>query len=445
MRDILLRRLAAISALVCVAFAAMPARSSRRPQYGGTLRVEIGASVASLDPDVTAATPEEVAAKWQTDSLIFDHRDADGEFAGAAGSGAFRVTAFEAGKRVVLAANEDFPEGRPFVDGIEIAMGRGAHERLVDLELSKTDLTEIAPQDARRAAEQGVRVSASQPDELLVLVFVAGNAAPNAAAAASARSTGKVSGQAPGQKTGQANGPARGAATEQAMGQALSLAIDRVAIVNFILQKTGEAAGGLLPQWSSGTAFLFPAGAPGAADLEHAKELWKQIAPSGALVLGYDSADPLEQSVAERIVVNGKEAGMAVRAQGIPVAGAGADKSRGAILRAAHVDVELVRWRMTSPLPGAALKDFLARIYSGPLAGVETGGFPEAASPEDIHKQQRAVLNTYRVVPLVWLPQVYGLSARVRDWKAPGPGENWPLADVWLDTETPTPSSTGVQ
>ena len=72
----------------------------------------------------------------------------------------------------MLAANEEFREGRPFVDSIEIAMGRAAHERLVDLELSKTDLTEIAPQDARRAAEQGVRVSASQPDELLALVFV---------------------------------------------------------------------------------------------------------------------------------------------------------------------------------------------------------------------------------------------------------------------------------
>jgi len=415
----LLRRLAVVSALVGVTFAAVPARSSRRPRYGGTLRVEIGAAVASLDPDVEAATAEEAAVKWQIDSLIFDHWDADGEFAGAAGSGPFRVKAFEAGKRAELAANEEFREGRPFVDSIEISMGRAAHERLVDLELSKVDLTEIAPQDARRAAEQGVRVSASQPDELLALVFVGGNAA----ATSSARTTNQ--------------------AARQAAGQALSLAIDRVAIVNFILQKTGEAAGGLLPQWSSGTAFLFPAAPPSAPDLAHAKEQWKQIAPSGALVLGYDSADPLEQSVAERIVVNAKEAGMALRAQAMPGASAGADKSRGAGSQAGHVDMQLVRWRMTSPLPSVALKDFLARIYSGPLAGVEAGAFPEAASPEDIYKQQRAVLSTYRVVPLVWLPQVYGLSARVRDWKAPGPGENWPLADVWLDTETPTP--TGVQ
>jgi peptide/nickel transport system substrate-binding protein len=440
----LLRRLAVVSALVGVTFAAVPARSSRRPRHGGTLRVEIGAAVASLDPDLTATTAEEAAAKLQIASLIYDHRDADGEFAGAAGSGAFRVTAFEVGKRLVLAANEDFSEGRPFVDSIEISMGRAAHERLVDLELSKTDLTEIAPQDARRAAEQGVRLSASPPDELLVLVSVAGNAGPNSAGAGSTRPAAQASGKSTGKPIGQVSVQARGAA-EQAMGQALSLAIDRVAIVNFILQKTGETAGGLLPQWSSGTAFLFPAAAPSPADLEHAKELWKQIAPSGALVLGYDSADPLEQSVAERIVVNAKEAGMSVRAQAMPGASAGADKSRGAAGQATHVDVGLVRWRMTSPLPGVALKDFLARIYSGPLAGVETDAFPETASPEDIYKQQRAVLNTYRVVPLVWLPQVYGLGARVRDWKAPGPGENWPLADVWLDTETPTPAQTGVQ
>jgi len=390
--------------------------------------VEIGAAVASLDPDVTAASPEE-AAKWQIDSLIYDHRDSDGEFSGTAGSGPFRVTAFEAGKRAVLVANEEFREGRPFVDSIEINMGRAAHERLVDLELSKTDLAEIAPQDARRAAEQGVRVSLSQPDELLALVFVGGIARPDAA----------------GKATSKPNEQARGAAGEQAMGQALSLAIDRVAIVNFILQKTGEPAGGLLPQWSSGTAFLFPAGAPSAADLEHAKELWKQIAPSSALVLGYDSADPLEQSVAERIVVNAKEAGMAVRAQAVPVVGASAEKSRGSAVQTAHFDLQLVRWRMMSPLPGIALKDFLARIYSGPLAGVEPGVFPANASPEDIYKQQRAVLNTFRVVPLVWLPQVYGLGARLRDWKAPGPGESWPLADVWLDTETPPPGVSGVQ
>jgi ABC-type transport system substrate-binding protein len=409
-----------------VALAAIPAHSARRPRYGGILRVEIGASIASLDSDMTVATPEIAEAKWHIDSLIFDHRDADGAFAGAAGSGPFRVTAFEAGKRATLAGNEDFREGRPFVDGIEIAMGRSARERLVDLELNKTDFAEIAPQDARRAAEQGVRISTSQPDELLALVFVEHNAPRTPASIAPGNAAGATGGRTSGRPIALVD--------EEVMGQALSLAIDRVAIVNFILQKTGEPAGGLLPQWSSGTAFLFPSETPSAADLEHAKELSKEIAAAGPLVLGYDSADSLEQSVAERIVVNAREAGMEVRAQAMP----GAGNSRSAALQAAHVDARLVRWRMTSPLPREALVSIPLGDDTNKLPPPDAEPLPDPATPEDIYRQQRAVLNTFHVVPLVWLPQVYGLSARVRDWKAPGPGENWPLADVWLDSETAT-------
>ena len=87
-------------------------------------------------------------------------------------SGPFHVTAFEAGKRAVLAATEDYRLGRPFVDSIEITMGRAARDRILDLELNKADFAEIPAEDARRAAERGVRVSRSQPDELLALVFL---------------------------------------------------------------------------------------------------------------------------------------------------------------------------------------------------------------------------------------------------------------------------------
>ena len=77
--------------------------------------------------------------------------------------------------------------------------------------------------------------------------------------------------------------------------------------MNFILQKQGEPAGGLLPQWSSGTAFLFST----AADAVRApRNSWSQIAGSPKIVLGYDSGDALEQTVAERIVVNAREAGI---------------------------------------------------------------------------------------------------------------------------------------
>jgi hypothetical protein len=390
------RRLAAISLALFVMLAALPARTARRPRYGGTLHVEISATLASLDPAVEVSTPEEAAAKSQIDGLIYDHRDADGTFSGEQGSGPFRVTTWEPGKHATLEANDNFREGRPFVDSIELTMGVSTHDRLLDLQLNKADLAEIPPQEARSASERGMRVSISKPDELLALVF---NTADSAAS--------------------------RKASVRQAVAQS----IDRAAVVNFILQKTGESAGGLLPQWSSGTAFLFPT----TTDPARAKELWSQISPAPKLVLGYHSADPLEQSVAERIVVNAKEAGISITAEAIQNS---APKNAPVRSQASHVDVTLLRWRMPSPHPKDALRDILLLLYAGPLAGVNSTPFPDSASPQDIYNQQRAILDKFTVVPLVWLPQVYGLSARVRDWTVPSPAEQWPLADVWLDTGT---------
>ena len=387
--------LAAIS--VVLAVVAAPLRPARRPRYGGTLRVEIGTIVRSLDPSV-AANPEEAVAKNELDALLYDRRSEDGTFVGAAGSGVFRLSAWEAEKSAVFAANEDYRAGRPFVDSIEVQMGRSTHERLLDLELNKADFAQIPAELARQAADHGVRVSASQPDELLALVFLKGRTA-----------------------------------TENArVREAIARCIDRAAIVNFILQKEGEPAGGLLPQWSSGTAFLFPT----ETDARGAKEIWSQISPSPKLVLGYDSADTLEQSVAERIVVNAKEAGISLVSRAIPNPGtasahAGSEALRGDTI---HVDARLIRLRMPSPMPRVALAAFIDVL--GPLGGIEAGPLPENASPEDIYNSERSIISGGRVAPLVWMPQVYGLSARVRDWKQPVAGESWPLADVWLDSTT---------
>src|SRR5579864_6473326 len=138
---------AASSAGLAVLLVALPATTARRPRYGGTLRVDIGGAVTSLDPAVAAANSAEDAAKAELGSLIYDNRDASGTFHGA---GPFHVTAFEAGRRVVLAATEDYQLGRPFVDSIEITMGRAARERILDLELNKADFAEIPAEDARR-------------------------------------------------------------------------------------------------------------------------------------------------------------------------------------------------------------------------------------------------------------------------------------------------------
>jgi Bacterial extracellular solute-binding proteins, family 5 Middle len=372
------------------------AEPSRRPKYGGTLRVEIGATVNSLDPSVVPANPEEAAAKDEIETLLYERRNPDGTFGGAGGgtaaSGAFRIAEWEPGRHLMLAANEGYSAGRPFVDSVEIQMGRAVKDRLLDIELDKADFVEIPPEEARRASERGIRVSTSQPDELVAVIFIAG----------------------------------KPAADDARLREALARALNRTAMVNFILQKEGEPAGGLLPQWSSGTAFLFST----AADASGAKELAGQIKGSPRIVLGYDANDSLEQSLAERIAVDAREAGIRVVAEPLPKAQA-----------PSNCDARLMRLRMPSPHPRVALASFIATLApavnpSGPSGAFETASLAEGASAEHLYEVERGIISSYRVVPLVWLPQVYGLSARVRDWNAPAAGEGWPLADVWLEQES---------
>ena len=391
MRLMSLRRLAASSAgvIVVLAIATLPAKTARRPRYGGTLRVEMGAAIPSLDAGAGAATPEVAAAKAEIDSLVYDRPDAG---AAEPAGGPFRISAWVPGKSLTLAVNENYPKGRAFVDGIEITMGRGAKERLLDLELGKTDFIEIPADQAKKAADAGVRVSATQPDELLAILFASGDAAPGVG-----------------------------------LRRAVGMAADRASVVNFILQKTGEAAGGLLPQWSSGTAFLFSTAADAAGAKKTVEEIRAQNAGSLRVVLGYDSGDSVEQAVAERMVVNAREAGIGMTAAALPAGTAAGSVPAG-------FDARIVRWRMGAAEPGAALAGFLAAYPGvGASGGEACAGGKATAGAEAIYRCERAIVDAQEMVPVAFVPHVFGLSARVRDWKAPGPGESWPLADVWLE------------
>jgi hypothetical protein len=379
-----LRWFLSVAAISAVLAGAGRVESSRRPRYGGTLRVEIGAVIHSLDPAGAAADAEETAAKDEVGALLYEQRNADGSFAGVAGSGAFHIAQWDSGKRLALAANENVRGGRAFVDTIEIEMGRPAKERLLDLEAGTADFAEIPPEEARRASEAGVRVSASKAEELVAVVFAAG----------------------------------RPVSEEARAREAVARSIDRGAIVNFILQKEGEPAGGLLPQWSSGTAFLFPT----ATDAAGAKELWAQIAGSPHVALGYDAGDSLAQAIAERIAVNARDAGITLTAEGVAANGA-----------AGNYDARLMRLRMKAAKPRDALSGFLAVL--APAAGLDASALPAGATAEQVYGRERDIVSSYRVAPVVWLPRVYGLGARVRDWNAPPAGEGWPLADVWLEQE----------
>ncbi len=442
-----------------------PAVAESRPRYGGTLRVELSAAPASLDPAQQSAFPTStqeqlavlmfdrlveldqqgapqpgLAASWQHDSdfrrwlfhlqsgvvlhngsplrphlvvmalaasnpswrvrlqgddvviesssplpnLLAELACARNSIvvhteAGAVvGTGPFRAGAFEPGKRLVLTASDDYWGGRPFLDSIEITFGRSQRDQVLDLQLGRADVAEVPPDQVRRAQQDGQRVAVSAPAELIALVF-----------------SGKPS------------------VKEPALREAISLSIDRSAIQSTLLQKQGEAAAGLLPQWVSGYSFLFRV----TGDVERARQLRRDLGTAPSLTLAYDWSDPLARAIAERVSVNARDIGIAIQPYGENL------QARGG-----NADVRVVRIPLASSDPAAALIAISAT--TGRQGAMQTN------SPEDLYATDRALRNDFRLVPIAYVPQAWALAAGVRNWVTPREG-GWRLADVWLEEDKP--------
>lgn len=254
-----------------------------RPRYGGTLRVELREAVEEADPPAGGPTLGQLSA-------------------------AFSVTRWEGGRRAVYAADENAAGGRPFVDEVDVQMGRPMRERAI--ELGRAEIVELAPNELRRVPA-GQRVWTSSPVRVMALVF----------------------------------GPR---VEEARVREALALAVDRTAIHNVLLQRQGEVSGALLPQWISGYAFLFPA----AADPARARSLTAGL-PTAARTLTLAAED---RAVADRIALNARDVGLLVTV----------------VAATANADVRLAQARVTSSNPAAALAGVAAAFGLGEPAKGET-------------------------------------------------------------------------
>jgi MarR-like DNA-binding transcriptional regulator SgrR of sgrS sRNA len=269
------------------------------------------------------------------------------------GTGPFRLAHWEAEKSARLVAHDGYWAGRPFLDAVEIRMGRPLRDQEMDLESGKTDVAEILVTDVRRFRQRGMEISSTPFTETLALVFE-NPRVPDAAR------------------------------------EALALSIDRATINRVLLQQQGEPSAALLPRWLSGYSFLFPA----ARNIARAKELAVHSTP---LAFSYDRQDAILRPVGERIAVNAGEAGILLKSS------------------AGAADVRLLSLPITSRDSWTSLEDLAAMLKLG---------FPKTvAEPFDA---ESALLNGYRVIPLVHLPRKWATSATIRNWP------HW--ADVWLDS-----------
>jgi peptide/nickel transport system substrate-binding protein len=280
----------------------------------------------------------------------------------------------------VLQANDDYWGGRPYLDRVEAQLDRSSRDELLDLELDRADLVELDPAQARRAQQENKSVWASAPIELLAIQF----------------------------------SPSRARVDERDLRQALSLSLDRAAIQKALLQNFGEATASLFPSWVSGYAFLFPA----QAELAQARKLVSDRGRVATWKLSYNSDDALTHVVAERVALNAREAGLQVQ-----VVALGASPSRSG----EDADARLVRYRIKGPT-----------LERAAAQASEAMGFPAPrdAQPEKIYEAESAFLHSGEVIPIAFVPELIGLSLRVRNW-SPTRWGTLDLAEVWVAPTEP--------
>jgi peptide/nickel transport system substrate-binding protein len=317
------------------------AAAATRPHYGGTLRVEVQQSVETADPPQTGRGLADLAA-------------------------GFTISRWEAGRLAVYSADETAGGGRPYLDQVEVQMGRPLRDQAIDLELGKADVVQFGM--ARPAGARKTWTSA--PVRLLALIFAA--------------------------RVGDAR-----------VREALAWSVDRAAIHSVLLQKQGESTSALLPQWISGYAFLFPT----APDLNRARSLAAGI-PAGARALSLGFEDAGLRSIAERVALNARDAGLAVT-----------------VNAGGNPDVKLTEIRIESDEP--------ARALAGVAAALGLPEPPAADTPGALAAGERALLAGYRVIPLFHLPDVYGVSPRVKNGPGITPLGAWRFPDLWVEGSRP--------
>ena len=59
-----------------------------------------------------------------------------------------------------------------------------------------------------------------------------------------------------------------------------------------------------------------------------------------------------------------------------------------------------------------------------------------AVTPEAAFLAERKLLEDFRLMPLFHLPEMYGLSSRVKNWD-PQPWGDWRLDNIWLEARKP--------
>lgn len=325
--------------------------------------------VAADKDSITIDSPSPIPAMIAELALPRNAICAPGQGSMPVGTGPFRVAEWDSGKHFSLTANDDYWAGRPYLDSVEVEMGKSFRDQLTAFQSGKADFIEIAPERAQQPPIDRQDIRSSLPMELVALVFTRDPQSPN----------------------------------EKLLRQALAFSIDRNAIGSVLLQGAGQPAGSLLPNWMTGYAFVFSTD----TDQQQARRIRSQVSSGATWTLDYDGNDPLSRLIAERIALNARDVGLTVKP-----------------LNTTSPDLRLVRIPLESADPGEALERLTA------LTGLPTLAM-QNDSIEEVFAVEQSLLATERIIPLFHLPLVYAISPAVRN-SILDKGRNWNLSNAWL-------------
>ena len=251
-------------------------------------------------PDTTLP----VLMTWSSSAIFpadFGGRTRDEYFAKPVAAGAFVLTDWSPGGRIVLEKNPHYyAEGRPYLEKVLIEVVSDATERGAQFQAGQVDISEyVGALDAKQYGDSLVALPASQVEHL------------------SFNTT-------------------KGPLGNAALRQGIAHAIDYEAITAGAFRGYGSAPRGILPpnlpNWAA------PTGAPPAKDLARAKELLAQAPaiPEKGLEVVYDAANSTDHLIAQVLKDNLAEVGVNLTLTALET---------GAFLsRAYGLDADMVLW-----------------------------------------------------------------------------------------------------
>jgi peptide/nickel transport system substrate-binding protein len=284
------------------------------------------------------------------------------------GTGPFQLVS-SANGTLMLAANSNSWQGRPFADSIEIRGHRGIRDQWLDLGVGRAEVVEVPPEMLRQAHQQQLTVVVSPPVSLLALQL-----------------------------------SSSGALASPTLRASIAKSVDCSALFNVIFQKQGYLTAALLPQQLTGYAFLFPTG----RDLNKALALRGGRTPP-PLKLSVEG-DGAMQLAAQRIALNLRDAGFQVQVLSGNAPGA---------------ELFLRKFPLAGNNPAAALAVLLRS------AGLDDP--VSAQSPAGLYHDEKDILNSHIVVPLLDLPRAWAVGGKIREFTLLPDGSP-DLADASLES-----------